>query len=390
MSRYKVIQDIEAEDKLLGPLTLRQFIFGIVALMFYYFCYLLYSKGAGIFIILFLPIALFATFFAIPFGGDQPTEIWALAKLRFILKPRRRIWDQSGIKELVTVTAPKKVEEIRTNGLSQQQVRSRLSALATTIDSRGWAVKNVNLNLNDQMAQQVAADLASDRLVNSQGLPQEVPNIDVQAADDIMDEQSNPIAQQFDQMIAASTQAHREQIMAMMQRVEPAAPVAGISGAAVAAPPPTWFTQPPLPAATPTLNGVPQAADPTAEEEALALRLKAEHDEVSPAYSHLKTLQPIDDQAGATVAATTQVTTSPANDQAILDAEQAVAAAIGGPTPVADQPDPVAPPVATAPHNPAILELAHNNDLNVATLARQANQSKPELPDEGEVVIALH
>ena len=34
MAVYKVIQDIEAEDKLLGPLTLKQFIFGAVAVGF--------------------------------------------------------------------------------------------------------------------------------------------------------------------------------------------------------------------------------------------------------------------------------------------------------------------------------------------------------------------
>ncbi len=34
MATYKVLQDIEAEDKLLGPLTLKQFIFAVVTLAF--------------------------------------------------------------------------------------------------------------------------------------------------------------------------------------------------------------------------------------------------------------------------------------------------------------------------------------------------------------------
>lgn len=33
MSTYKVIQDIEAEDKLLGPLTLRQFIYAVIVIV---------------------------------------------------------------------------------------------------------------------------------------------------------------------------------------------------------------------------------------------------------------------------------------------------------------------------------------------------------------------
>src|SRR5882757_7957575 len=111
MSTYKVIQDIEAEDHILGPLSLRQFIFGLIAAFCFYFCYLVISKHIGFLVALFLPPGIFAAFFAIPFGGDQPTEIWALAKIRFWFKPRKRIWDQTGVKELVSVTAPKKVNE---------------------------------------------------------------------------------------------------------------------------------------------------------------------------------------------------------------------------------------------------------------------------------------
>lgn len=44
-------------------------------------------------------------------------------------------------------------------------------------------------------------------------------------------------------------------------------------------------------------------------------------------------------------------------------------------------------PVTQAP-DPAILQLASNDDLDVATLARQANKHKEELRDE--VVISLH
>jgi hypothetical protein len=40
----------------------------------------------------------------------------------------------------------------------------------------------------------------------------------------------------------------------------------------------------------------------------------------------------------------------------------------------------------TTPVRPDIIDLARNNDLNVATIARQANQSD----DENEVVISLH
>ena len=144
MATYKLIQDIEAEDHVLGPLSFRQFVFALIAVFFGYMTFIVITKHVAVLALLFAPPALFFGFFALPFGRDQPTEIWALAVLRYWLKPRKRVWDQSGMKELVTINVPKKVEHIYTDGLSQTEVKSRLNALANTLDSRGWAVKNVN------------------------------------------------------------------------------------------------------------------------------------------------------------------------------------------------------------------------------------------------------
>lgn len=368
MATYKVIQDIEAEDHILGPLSLRQFIFAIIAVLCFYFCYLVLSKHVGFLVIIFLPPGLFTAFFAFPFGKDQPTEVWALAKLRFLFKPRRRIWDQSGAKDLVSVTAPKKVEENRTNGLSQTEVKSRLSALANTIDSRGWAIKNINVNLYSQPGVLPTGN-DSDRLIDVSSMPQEVPNYDVQAADDILDAQSNPIAQQFDQMITASSQAHRQQLVNMLNQPAAAQPTTAASNAPAAD---YWFMNQPVaqsqlpknqavftksqmvvPGSDDAQQVAVQAAEPTADEEALAERIKEQHEQPEVAYAHMKTIQPIDYQ-------------------------QTQAAAVA------------ATPPQPQPTSPELLQLATNNDLNVATIARQANKSEHPDDESGEVVIALH
>src|ERR1700761_2447452 len=135
MATYKVIQDVEAEDKLVGPLTLRQFIYAGISVLSVYLGFLSATKGAAFMLVVFVPITAICGFFAFPWGQDQPTEVWALARIRFMIKPRRRIWDQSGAKEPVSVTAPPVVIHRFTNGLSQDEVRSRLTALADTIDS---------------------------------------------------------------------------------------------------------------------------------------------------------------------------------------------------------------------------------------------------------------
>jgi hypothetical protein len=360
MATYKVIQDIEAEDKLLGPLTLRQLIYALVSVFFLYICFIVISKGVPLLLIAFLPPAAFCAFFAFPFMRDQPTEVWAVAKIRFLFKPRKRIWNQSGVKELVTITVPKKIERILTDGLSQNEVKSRLGALADTLDSRGWAIKNVNVNMYNQMAL-ANATTTSDRLIDMSTLPQQVPTYDVQAADDILDERNNPVAQQFQQMITASAQAHRQDLINHLNSPAAPTPVQTTTNQ----PADYWFLNQPaaptnlapdqgvfgsspvvLPGATDTEDAVVQSQEETPEEEALLEKIKIEQEQQDVMHSHLRTLQPL-----------------------------------------SNEPQP-APSRATP--DPAILNLATNNDLNVATLARQANRSKGSNEStDGEVVVSL-
>lgn len=169
MATYKVIQDIEADDKLLGPLTLRQFIYASIVAASLFIMFKL-AMVNWLLVLPFLPHTVLLAVLAAPIGKDQSPEVWLLARIRFLLKPQKRIWDQSGLKQLVTITAPKKIEHQLTNGLSQLEVRSRLEALANTIDSRGWAVKNVNVNLFAQPSY-VLDQVGSDRLIDPTTIP---------------------------------------------------------------------------------------------------------------------------------------------------------------------------------------------------------------------------
>lgn len=170
MATYKVIQDIESEDKLVGPFSLRQFIYAAIAVVSAFIAFKLAS--VSIFLVApFLPIVILFGVLAAPLGHDQPSEVWLLARVRFFLKPHRRIWNQSGMVNLVTINVPKRVQRNLTKNMTQSEVSSRLQALANTIDSRGWSVKNVNVNLSNQspVVAQVTTD--SDRLVPASTLP---------------------------------------------------------------------------------------------------------------------------------------------------------------------------------------------------------------------------
>lgn len=386
MATYKVIQDVEAEDKIVGPLTLRQFVYALVACGLGYLCYFLAAHHAGFLAIPFLPVALISGFFAFPWGRDQPTEIWALAKIRFYFKSRRRIWDQSGAKELVTVTAPKKVHMDYTNGLSQVEVKSRLRVLADTLDSRGWAVRNANPNSPNQVVQAIG-NQSSDRLVVAAPAPVPIIETDVQDSDDMMDAHSSPIAKQFDNMINASADAHRKLIIDNLKQAAPAA--AGPSSNGDGA----WFLGQPMqpsvsapqnavtfneqvvsPSASSTGLGASSAA-PTDEEEALIKQIEQQDDRPTISYAHLHTIQPI---------AVQKKMAEEAQKRTAIEAEEARRVAA-----IRQQTQEIthkAQASVTQPQDTGILDLANNNDLNVATIAREAQKRRP--PDE--VVISLH
>ncbi len=380
MATYKVLQDIEAEDKLIGPLTLRQFIYAGIGAVCLYLSYLLATKGAAFMLVIFLPVAAVSAFFAFPWMRDQPTEVWALAKVRFALKPRRRIWDQSGTKELVTITAPKRVTTEYTNGLSAAEVQSRLRALASTIDTRGWAVKNANLS----MSTGVQGAVASDRLITpTANLPKPVDDVDIRASDDMMDVSSNADAQRLQSMIDQKSKTHRDELMASLQKEAPAQPQAP------AAPKNDyWFLNQPGPSAKIPNNMVtfntqvvtPGTVDDTAaagsavpnEASLLAeLRQREQSSEISAYNAHMHTIQPLSEQKA----------------QPPVPVPAPIAPAqTPPPTPVAAPPAQNASAPVTPASQTAILQLASNDDLDVATIAREAKRAGPQ----DEVVIKLH
>ncbi|MBI4034313.1 PrgI family protein [Candidatus Saccharibacteria bacterium] len=217
MAVYKVIQDIEAEDKLVGPLTLKGFIYALITIFCGFISYrIIIATSLGGFrwwlLLLFVPpMALFGVL-ASPLGREQPTEVWLLSHIRYFLKPRLRIWDQTGVVELVTVTAPKQAEGPRVKDLSQTEVKSRLKTLASTMDSRGWAVKNVTVN-DSGLLSYLQDQAGSDRLVNIDNLIQPQPVVDIHAADDILDAQNNPKAQRVEQLLEAETSQRKQNLL---------------------------------------------------------------------------------------------------------------------------------------------------------------------------------
>ena len=201
MSVYKVPQDVEAEDKLLGPFSFRQFVFLIIAVIGIAIAYGLSTILLPLAIIP-VPIILFFGALALPLKKDQPMEVYLAAVISFILKPKKRLWQPDGIERLVEVIAPKVEEKNYGNNYDQAEVQRRLSYLANLVDSQGWSIRGVN-NPNSSMR----ADLFNEG----------------QAANDILDENSTT-AQNINHLINQSDVRRRQEVIQKMQTGQSATP----------------------------------------------------------------------------------------------------------------------------------------------------------------------
>ena len=358
MAVYKVIQDIESEDKLVGPLTLKGFVYALIAGFLAFLSFkLLLTTELGYFrlplLLLFgLPMLLFGLL-ASPLGREQPTEIWILSRVRFFLKPKRRIWDQSGVKELVTITAPpKNLEPTRVKDLSQSEVHSRLKTLAMTMDTRGWAVKNASVNLNHEpgyLERGEAGD--SDRLIGVSNLPQLAATTDIQPDDDIMDEQNNPTARHFWDLLRIEDAQRKQKMSDKLKNVreeEPAKPKAQRHK------PPRGQPAYHIPKDENVLNIKLQEAEKA---------FRSQHSTAPKASSDQASSQPVASNDSAQAALTSQQPQQPPPDPGVTAASQA------------DK-----------------LELAQSgNDLSVASIQKLANrQPKVTQVSPGEVEISFH
>lgn len=159
MAQYKVPQDVEADDKLLGPFTFRQFVYlmimgGCVGLAFALF------QVTPFLAILPLPFIVFFAALALPLKRDQPMETYLAAVVAYHLKPNKRFWFPGQREATVEIIAPKQVEKPRARDLSGEEAGNRLSFLANVIDTEGYAVRGDlnNAPLRSQINSQVIAE----------------------------------------------------------------------------------------------------------------------------------------------------------------------------------------------------------------------------------------
>ncbi len=148
MASYKVPQDVEADDKLLGPFTFRQFVYLMIVFGMIVLAVALFQVFPLLAIIP-VPIAIFFIILALPIKKDQPMETYLAALVSFYLKPRKRVWIPGQSDSTIQITAPKHAEPIRARNITGDEASHRLSFLAELVDSEGRAIKNANTTMKD-------------------------------------------------------------------------------------------------------------------------------------------------------------------------------------------------------------------------------------------------
>lgn len=157
MAQYKVPQDVEAEDKLIGPFTFRQFIYlmivaGLIAITVSLF------NLSPVLAAIPVPFIIFFAILALPLKKEQPMETYLSALVSFILKPHNRYWTPGERESTIEITAPKIVEEPRARELSGTEAGHRLSFLADIVDTEGFSIEEDSNLREDFLAENYDAE----------------------------------------------------------------------------------------------------------------------------------------------------------------------------------------------------------------------------------------
>lgn len=240
MGQYKVPQNVESEDKLLGPLTMKQFIYAIIGLGWGFLIWRILSPGGTaaipIMLLLIVPISGFMLLLAFGRREEQSFENYLIALIRFSVVPRRRIWLKDDFKGEVIVDAPPPPKPKTLTKEDIAHVHSRLQQLSLVVDTRGHA-KPADVQLPDETNR--AAEF-SQRVFTPPELQKPILEGGVQEHDDVLatTEATAAQAQKVDELLQNQEYSIREEALKKMQQATENPELSSIETPAQASPAP--------------------------------------------------------------------------------------------------------------------------------------------------------
>jgi hypothetical protein len=217
MANHKVPQDVETADKLIGFLSLKQFLFvlGGAGLSFLAFQF---AKASIILAIPFLPFIFVMLVLGLYQRKDQPVEVFLAAWLKYKISPKARIWNQEGYEHRVIVTAPKKEVIDYSKGLTTQDVYNNFSGLGSKLDTRGWSTKGVSSATATDLGVQDSERLMSIESINEL---KKKYRPEAEPPQDVFDANNSPVATMVEVDVDKSAQAQPARAMEILSHTAP-------------------------------------------------------------------------------------------------------------------------------------------------------------------------
>ena len=141
--QFQVPQNIDLEDKIIGPLTLIQFLYCIGGGVIVYLLFMTLTWKNFFFWLLAVPIGLVALSMAFLKIQDQPLSHFIKAGLVYLSKPRIHIWRRQGIAPQVLIKPPETKVETPI-APKRQIVKSELEQLAQQLDTQRVSAENLD------------------------------------------------------------------------------------------------------------------------------------------------------------------------------------------------------------------------------------------------------
>lgn len=218
MGQYKVPQNVESEDKLVGPLSMKQFIYAIIGIGWGFLIWRILQPGGvaaiPIMILLIVPVSGFMMMLAFGRREEQSFENYLIAMIRFQVVPRKRIWLKDDYKGEVIIDAPPPPKPKVMTSADLDKVHSRLQQLALVVDTRGH-VKSSDVQIQDHT--NTAAQF-SERVFTPSELQKPILEGGVKEQDDVLatTDITATQAQRVDELLQNQEYSIREEAKAKM------------------------------------------------------------------------------------------------------------------------------------------------------------------------------
>jgi len=207
MGQYKVPQNVEAEDKILGPLTFRQFIYALIGVGWALLCFTIFHAIPAIMVILGFPPTTLFLLLAFYTRDGQNFEQLLIAMVGFFAAPHHRLWVKEDVAETFHIEPTKHAAEATQR--DSAKVRSELEKLATLIDSRGW---NRRPDVEPEATHLLPTTRHEDRIV----APPPAPHAPDEPKTDMLDLKRSPLAQNLAELLREAAEDVREEAMNQM------------------------------------------------------------------------------------------------------------------------------------------------------------------------------